>query len=328
MTDGRGLFEHALYAQPRRAHGYCVDDVARALVVVVRAQSSWPVVQRLGETYLRFVEGAVIADGRAHNRMNEAGEWTDEPGIGDWWGRAVAALGAVVADPSDPTARLRATRALQHALAQRPTEVRTLSFAVVGAADLLAVRPRSSLAREFLTYALARLPRHRIAEWDWPEPRLRYANASLPEALMVAGRALGDEDAVDRGLGFLRFLLELETRDGHLSVTGHCGRGPDGIGPGFDQQPIEAAAMADACARAFRLTDDPYWRAGVARALGWFTGDNDLGIAMTDPLTGAGFDGLEPGGRNENRGAESTLAALSTFQRAREVGLSPRTGRS
>jgi hypothetical protein len=42
---------------------------------------------------------------------------------------------------------------------------------------------------------------------------------------------------------------------------------------------------------------------------------------MIDENTGAGFDGLQRDGRNENRGAESTLAALSTHQQARRLGL-------
>jgi hypothetical protein len=42
---------------------------------------------------------------------------------------------------------------------------------------------------------------------------------------------------------------------------------------------------------------------------------------MHDPTTGGGFDGLEPGGRNENQGAESTLALLSTLQQARSMAL-------
>ncbi|HVL60377.1 MAG TPA: hypothetical protein VM430_03075, partial [Microbacterium sp.] len=89
----------------------------------------------------------------------------------------------------------------------------------------------------------------------------------------------------------------------------------------FDQQPIEVAAIADACARAFDITDDPSWRDVVATTWAWFTGDNDASTAMFDPGSGAGFDGLERDGRNENRGAESTLAALSTYQQARRLGV-------
>ena len=57
----------------------------------------------------------------------------------------------------------------------------------------------------------------------------------------------------------------------------------------------------------------------MASAWAWFEGDNDSTIAMFDAATGAGFDGLENDGRNENRGAESTLAALSTYQQARRL---------
>jgi hypothetical protein len=89
----------------------------------------------------------------------------------------------------------------------------------------------------------------------------------------------------------------------------------------FDQKPIEVAAIADAAARAFELTGDAHWRQVVGQARDWFLGDNDSGAMMVDLATGAGFDGLERDGRNENRGAESTLAALSTFQHARAVGL-------
>ena len=59
----------------------------------------------------------------------------------------------------------------------------------------------------------------------------------------------------------------------------------------------------------------------MASAWAWFEGDNDSATVMYDYATGAGFDGLERDGRNENRGAESTLAALSTYQQARRLGV-------
>ena len=88
--------------------------------------------------------------------------------------------------------------------------------------------------------------------------------------------------------------------------------------------------MADACARAFDATGDVRWLEPLARAADWFRGANDSGVAMVDPVTGGGFDGLERGGVNRNQGAESTLAAISTMQqaerllpRARLAGLRP-----
>ncbi len=326
LSDGRGIFEHALYAVPRRDHGYCLDDVARALVVTVREPRPSPVLQQLTETYLRFIEEAIGPDGRAHNRMDAAGRFTDDATLGDWWGRALAGLGFAVAHAESPAIRIRATRAFLRAAENRAPDVRTTAFAVLGAAEVLRVRPSSVAARRLVEDALAVLPSTAVDGWNWPESRLRYANATLPEALLAAGNVLGDAALVDRALAFLDFLVTSESREGHLSVTGSAGRQPGEQGPFFDQQPIEVSAIADACARAFALTRDPRWFEGVRRAWGWFEGDNDCGTVMIDRATGAGYDGLEAAGRNENRGAESTLAALGTAQQARELGIIPMAG--
>ncbi len=322
MSTGIGVFEHALQDAPRLEHGYCVDDVARALTVVVREPDQTPELAALAETYLGFLEAAVTPDGHVHNRMDADGHWTDEATMGDWWGRAVGALGVAAAHSVLPFHRTRAMYAFLRAGTRRSADVRASSFAVLGAAEVLRARPDADRARELLRTAIAVIPLAPSGTWAWPEARLRYANATLCEALIAGGSALGRRDLVDHGLGLLTFLLALE-RDGsgRLSLTGSAGRGPADVGPLWDQQAIEAAALADACARAFEETADPIWREGVASAWGWFLGDNDSGVPMYDPVTGAGYDGLEPGGRNGNRGAESTLAALSTLQHARRLGL-------
>ncbi|MES1212235.1 MAG: glycosyltransferase [Leifsonia sp.] len=323
LTDSRGIFEHADHDVPRREHGYCLDDVARALLVLVREPDPSPQVAELTETSLRFVEAAIDPVGRAHNRMDVSGEWTDEATTDDWWGRAVGALGVAATSAPLPLTRARAMRAFLRAGAQRSVDVRTMAFAVPGAAAVLQARPGSETARRLVTTGLATIPQG-TAEWGWVETRLRYGNASLVDALLAAGHVLSDEPLVERAMRRLDALLAIESRDGHLSVTGPGGRGVTDTGPQFDQQPIEVAAIADAAARAFHLTADPRWRQVVGQARDWFLGDNDSGTIMVDVSTGAGFDGLEDHGRNENRGAESTLAALGTFQQARAVGLPDR----
>ncbi|MEO8094446.1 MAG: glycosyltransferase [Pseudolysinimonas sp.] len=319
LTDGRALFEHARHADPRVDHGYCLDDVARALVVVVREPRRTPMLEQLTETYLRFVEQAFAADGRAHNRMDVTGTWADDLAVSDWWGRGVAALGFTVANASQRPALVRAMRAFLRAARQRPTDVRAAAFAALGAADVLTARPSSRAARRLLLDVLPLLPVAPVAEWAWIEPRLRYANATLAEALLAIGTALDEPGLVARGLAALDALVAIETRNGHLSVTGHSGRGPEDHGPLFDQQPIEVAAIADAAARAYALTGDKRWKRLVRVAWNWFEGDNDGGMPMIDPSSGAGYDGLELDGRNNNRGAESTLAALGTFQQMQAV---------
>ncbi len=321
LTDEHGVFEHALLDVPRRDHGYCVDDVARALVVVLREPEPAPVLLGLADTYLRFLEEAVTIHGAVHNRMAAGGGWTDQAGVGDWWGRAVRALGAAVLGGSTPDARSRALQAFHRAASVRSPHGRALAFATLGAADVLTANPDDLAARALLIDGISSIAMSPDERWQWPEPRLRYANAALPEALLAGGAATDNPRAVARGLAMLRFLLDVETGRGHLSVTGSHGRDPGHRSVQFDQQPIEVAAIADACARAFDLTTEPMWRDGVASAWAWFTGDNDASTPMFDPESGAGFDGLEAAGRNENRGAESTLAALSTYQHARRLGV-------
>jgi hypothetical protein len=184
---------------------------------------------------------------------------------------------------------------------------------------LLAV-PGEVCAETLLRDAVATIgPPRTNPGWPWPEDRLTYGNASIAEALLLAGATLPDHRAREHGLLLLEFLLTVQTRSGHLSVTPVGGRGRADTGPAFDQQPIEVAALADACARAYELTGDVRWRDAVQSCWAWFLGDNDSRTPMFDPSTGAGYDGLEADGHNLNQGAESTLAALSTAQRARRL---------
>jgi hypothetical protein len=197
-----------------------------------------------------------------------------------------------------------------------------MAFAALGAAELLSKRPAEVAARQLLTDTLAMIGggQHDDARWPWPEERLSYGNASIAEALIVAGDVLPDAPALRRGLSLLEFLLRTETRDSHLSVTPVGGRGRDDVGPGYDQQPIEVSALADACGSAFRITHESSWLTGVSLAWDWFLGYNDSATPMFDPQTGGGYDGLERDGRNLNQGAESTLAMLATAQQARRIG--------
>ncbi len=155
LTDDRGLFEHALGTVARRDHGYCVDDVARGLVVTCR--EPWPGLsaRRLARRYLAFVLAALEPDGTCHNRMDVDGKWRDEAALGDWWGRALWGLGVAAATAQTPGMRARALGGFRIAAQCRSPHLRSMAFAALGAAELLRRRPAEMPARLLLADALA-----------------------------------------------------------------------------------------------------------------------------------------------------------------------------
>jgi hypothetical protein len=199
------------------------------------------------------------------------------------------------------------------------TSPRANALAVFGAVEVLAMKPGTAAAVDALTRWVAAVRVREHPSWPWPEDRLAYDNGRLPEALIAAGAFLHDARLVDDGLRLLDWLVAVETRNEHFSFTPVGGWAPGETRPGFDQQPLEAAAMADACARAWEATGSSRWRDLVLRSADWFLGANDIGVEIYDEETGGGYDGLTPNGPNLNQGAESTLAALSSLQQATRV---------
>ena len=318
LTDRRGTFEHACFAEPRREHGYCTDDVARVLVVAAREPDPGGEVNGLARVAVQFLNDAQSYAGTCRNRMDSKGRWEDEPSLEDCWGRSIWGLGTAAAHSDVSLVRRLAVIQFERAAQVRSPWPRAMAFAALGAAELLAVDPEQRAARKLLTdYAKTVAQPNADAAWPWPEPRLTYANAVLAEAMIAAGVALDDSTLRHQGLDLLGWLVEYETAEGHLSPTPAAGRGPDDLRPAFDQQPIEVSTLADACARAAAIDTGSIWPDGVRAAAAWFMGANDAQQLMWDPETGGGFDGLRADGVNQNQGAESTLAVLSTMQHAR-----------
>jgi glycosyltransferase involved in cell wall biosynthesis len=76
LTDSIGIFQHAAYAMPSYADGYCTDDNARALLLMVLLESSHdsPARRQLATRYSAFVQHAFDRDSR---RGVQAGELTN-----------------------------------------------------------------------------------------------------------------------------------------------------------------------------------------------------------------------------------------------------------
>ena len=320
LSDDVGLLEHARNATPRREHGYCVDDVSRGLLVASREPQPTALVTGLAERYLAFLTHAQGPDGAFRNRLGYDRRWIDEPSTGDWWGRALWGLGTAAARSTVPWIRREAREAFRIGARQRSEWPRAMAFAGLGAAEVLRADPRDRDAAALLGDAATVIGGPGAdPEWVWPEPELTYANPALAEVVIAAGDLLGDEALLGDGLRMLAWLCRMQEHHGHLSTVPVGGWRPDVPKHRHDQQPIEAAATADACATAAAVTGDDRWDAPLFQSIAWFLGDNDTGTVMHDPQTGGGYDGLTPDGPNLNQGAESTLALVATLQHARRL---------
>ena len=340
LTDDIGMLQHAIFTIPNRAEGYTTDDNARALIFTVQLeQAGGEPAGMAGKTgaanpdwafrYLAFLEHAFNPPRkRFRNFLGYDHRWTEEQGSEDAHGRALWALGTVLGRSANHGLRGAAGRLFEYSL---PAVVefhspRACAYAILGIQEYLhsypgdrdAQRVRFALAQRLLAmYESIHLP-----NWKWFEDVVAYGNARLPQALLLAGSAGGDERMVSVGLDSLDWLMATQRcpANGHFVPIGSQGfYRQGGEQARFDQQPVEAAGAVSACLQAYRVTGDQRWRRAAWSAFNWFLGDNDLQLPLYDSETGGCRDGLHPDRANQNQGAESTLSFLMALLEMRSL---------
>ncbi|MEP7221891.1 MAG: glycosyltransferase family 4 protein [Novosphingobium sp.] len=335
MSDDTGMFQHSVFAVPDRAHGYCVDDNARALMLVNRlGEAAEPGRSRLAHIYAAFVQNAWNPDLREfRNFMGFARNWLEDVGSEDSCGRTIWALGATSLE-----GRTRELRQWARWLFDRTADSaadfgspRAIAFATLGADYRLASEPEHELSRTLISDGAERLMGWyravRRDDWRWFETVLGYDNCRLPEALIRTGMRLDRADMVAAGMEAMDWIMRVQTAPaGHFRPVGSDSFGIEAEPPRpFDQQPVEAWAAIDGCIAAFEASGNARWVAEARRAYDWFGGRNDRGVVVGDIATGSCHDGITGQGMNMNQGAESVLAFQHATITMRQ--LSSRAGR-
>jgi glycosyltransferase involved in cell wall biosynthesis len=326
MTDDTGMLQHAKFTVPNRAHGYCVDDNARALIVVTRAgdlnRNDRSLIE-LSSVYLSFLDDAFdMEKGRFRNFMSYERKWLETIGSEDSHGRALWALGVVAGWGQNSGQVALATKIFNDALPalEHFSDSRAIAFPILGMQAYLRRHEDDQRVRELMKSLgdrlLARFRQFASKDWLWHEAELNYDNARLPEALMACGRVTGDNDMVSYGVEVLAWLrdLQLDPSGGWFAPVGNDGWFPkSGSKAQYDQQPLEAAAMIGASLEAYECTQREEWVQLASTCFNWYLGKNDQQLNLYDHATGGCRDGLTPDGVNENQGAESTLSYLSSL---------------
>ena len=318
LADANGIMQHSRHSLPDPDHGYCLDDNARALILMHRSPDLPNLVyDRWAKVFADFVERAWNPElRRFRNFMSHDGAWLEESGSEDSWGRGMWSLGVTAAESRLPDQRAWALGLFGQAAGPllAIASPRAMAFCILGAERILKVDAGDEGATRMIDRFTDRLGRGAALEsrpgWPWFERRLAYDNCRLPEALLRASATPGRTHLVPLGLETLAWVAaKQQAPEGHFRAVGSAGFGQDYCDPElFDQQPLEAQGMIEACAAAYDVTGDPAWIARAEAAFAWFHGANDGAVPLADQASGECYDGLTPTGANLNRGAESVLA--------------------
>ncbi len=325
LGDGVGLRGRAPGTPPDQTHSYATDDICRGLTVdLLQAPAlGWPAVEASVRRGLAFLAEAYDAvAGRFRSLRSADGAWLDAPGSEDTNGRALLALGTIVADGPDGALRAEALALFERAL---PT-----------ASQLSGLRPRAALllacdaaerggsngetSRIYQEVGNGLRQSFEIRDvtfdWPWPEQVLTGENGLPAHALIVGGARLGYPRMLRMGVRAVEWLLTVQTAEaGHLSLVGDAGgwsRG--GARATWDQRPADATSLLLASDAAWRATSTPRFRVGMEAAYAWFLGANDGQLPLADPGTGACHDGLGADGPQPGQGPEATTAWLTTVE--------------
>lgn len=318
LTDDTGIIQHAKMGIPDRRNGYSTDDIGRALAVAVRHYHQFEdeAAIKLVEKYLSFLQYAQLPDGRFHNFMDYSRHFSDEVGSEDTAGRALWGLGTAVA-----LGHSEGVRALAASIFERSIEKlqlnhpRAIAYALCGLQAFLQRYDGAAVVKRKLVKFADKLAkvyeRTRRKGWNWFGEELTYANAKLPQAMLLASQATDDDRFLEIGLESLDFLLSQTYMDNRFDFVGNQGwfkrNGERAV---FGQQPIEAGYTAETLITAAEITGDSSYVDYARAAVEWIFGRNRLGASLYDFSTGGCSDGLDASGPSMNQGAESAICCV------------------
>jgi hypothetical protein len=319
LTDDTGIIQHAKFGIPNLKEGYCLDDNARALLMVLMAyrQKKDQRALELSPIYLSYIHYLQNADGTFRNFLSFSRNFLDEVGSEDSFGRTIWALGYLLGNaPNDAyyqTGKLVFFNAAPNF--EKLKSIRSIANTMIGISFYLKSNPSDDSMIERLRNMANTLLEHynntKTPDWKWFESLLAYDNGILPLALLHSAQILNDEKITKVAIESMEFLTKHTLKDNYLSIIGNEEwYVKDGTRSIFAQQPIDAMAMVLMYHQAFKLTRNKDYINKLYTSFLWFLGENDLRISLYDFETKGCCDGFEQDGVNRNQGAESSLAYL------------------
>lgn len=317
LTDDTGIVQHAKYGIPNLKEGYCLDDNARALIMVIQAwqQNKSKTALELLPVYLSYIQYMQSDDGNFRNFLSFRREYLDEVGTEDSFGRTVWALGYLISNAPNNSYREFAKELFDKSVTHfsQLRHLRGLGNTIIGLTNYLKAHPYDEgiiVELNQLAEPLKQAYRnHKASGWHWFEEKMTYDNAILPLALLSHYQTTMDEESLAIGMESMNFLTEKTMSAGYLNPVGNDGwLFKDKEMAIYDQQAIETMAMVLMYFKAYEITHNLSYIKQMYLSYQWFLGENSLRLPLYDYETKGCGDGLQTSGVNRNQGAESTLA--------------------
>ena len=314
-----GLLQHARYIFPNYQHGYCTDDNARALLFATMHYQlkKDKTILLLIDKYLSFLSFTLNEDGSFVNFLDYSRNKLEANGSDDSFGRAVWALGYLVAHAPNQMYREYATEMFLSSWKNFHSinSIRGMANVMIGISHFLTIHhDHQELRKKLHQFAVDMFNAYvseNTKEWKWFEGVLSYDNGVLPLAMLSAAKVLKNSIFLETGLESLRFLESITLPDNRLSLVGNeewLKKG--GKKSQFSQQAIDAMAMSLSYKKAYEITNEKHYFKKLEYCYTWFLGNNDVFVPLYDEETKGCCDGLHRYGVNRNQGAESLLSWL------------------
>ena len=317
LTDDFGIIQFANYSKPDKLSGYTLDDNARALLACALYYNFYKdnTKLKLMRIYLNFVKYVQTNENKLYNFVNYERVVNLEDWSEDAHGRAIWALGYLIAIKSIPKElRIKAELIFEDAkkAVDKIKSPRAISFILIGLCNYNLIKKSEVRRIKKLADYLVRLYEDsNHGEWNWFENYLTYSNSKLPEALFFCYKTTKNEKYLTIAKESLDFLISVTFKDGIFAPIGqNRWYHNNSHRAHFDQQPVDTASMVQTLIVAYETTKDNKYRKLAIDTFYWFLGKNSLNQEVYNDLTGGCHDGIGEHSLNMNQGAESTISYL------------------
>ncbi len=313
-----GLYQHATKMEPNLAEGYCVDDNARAILVLLKYLKQSPADPEKAEAFLAscfaFISDAHHAPGAYYNFRDAEGTWLTHDVSEDMYARLARTYAYILSHDADENRKDKATSllidlipTLQSLTAPRAQAETIIAIATFPQAFLVEHPELTSIQETHLTSLLALWNTESSPSWPWFQESMTYANAILPHSMLASSNKKAEESLHASA----SFLMKATIQDNIFMPIGSVGWYPKGGTASHDnQQAIEAGTMFDFLLEYHAMFPEKVSPSQLLAPYLWFFGHNTNKVVMADEKRGACLDGLFLDHVNPNYGAESMLAYL------------------